>query len=980
MKDFETISSVQNIELISMKDRAAYMGFQTKETFAKFIVSASLPHYTHPLYVGKYFDKKSLSEFKTKQIEFHETFYSADDLISNNWTRNEIAKLDKTEVPFYARTGKFKGKHHGYKKTYIDALDKPNKGSESQTMESPDASLMNSKQVQDYLGISGVNYRKCCTEGYLKIHSKRGRAIYCHIDDVKALERLRDEFHNKHYNSSEIESILTSAGADVSERLPIPVYARSGRFAKGHHAFDKKAIEELSLTYKKKANYQAIKESEVDNVYSYQQVKNLLGLDEANCRVLLQQWNIKRFRIKTSIFYSKTDVDLVKKEQDELLQQYKNYIAYSEALEKGYASHIINRVSKAKVTLLLKGRYPASETIYNELELSKELEIQKREELFNADETSEIKDAYAVFEKKLEIYESMHPDTFDIETFKQKSPITSREWFTYVKMYLFTRNLAKRSLNVLIRRFVYLTDHFMGILAVTQKNELYLLSTDQLVNFLMSISASKQQLIIWFLEEKNSVFKEYAENQKIYNLNLVKKYINQRSATSKQLLSADIYSVEEYESCFKYCSNLGYHIEKSIEEMKTKNKAKYASTWLYVLIHLNNAWRNGDVCSFKELVIQDLLDEFEIFEVEWFLDNQLTLSQALLIISRVENRTLVISKTRAEGYFFCSNDLAIPVATAIILLTIFKKTQNTVVNDFSDVLMQFQSKYNHIVPWHLEVFFADIELDDFIFKSKKMNASIMTYLYSITSDECSNKAIQSAAMLRGHKSLQSTLHYLKIDQEQINFISHQLFERGEFGYVYDKLTQALYVDNSKILSMEERSKKIADIKRTLANIYEVECVAGFMNLYNNEKAEVDNYIDLLSLEERQELLNKIYISSLPSKEMNIQCLISGNCNKEGKGIMCHQCAYSIANLYSISKICDAAVKHVSQYHNQSLPGEKIKLSVLVNHDLEALSQAIHAYGADLVYSFMNISRDEYRSQAESILEPEDILIELSQNV
>lgn len=968
----------QNEEIISVIDGVYYMGFESTDHFRRFIKQSSLKEYGKSKKGAKFYLKEELNEFIEKCSQFHEQYFSYEELIAKGWLHHRIANLNKYEVPYYARIKKFKGKTCGYKKSDAECYLKEKKVIKIKEFKNTDPNLLSIKEVLEYLEISKTLYQKTVSEGYIKPYTKIPPHTFYHIDDLNSLLMLRQEFHDQHYVHKELSQYLTPLGIKKAQRVYIPPYARTDKFFQVMYAFKKEEVQKLSEQYGNKRNDETIKETEALKHYTYKQILELFELEDRNCRKVLTQNEVKKFKIGRSIYYDKSQVDFLKKKQEDLLKEYEHCITYNEALEKGYSRSIIDGVKKNKVVPLLTCKYKSCETIYNELEMIEYVERQSKEDLFHMPE--QFNDEYDLFLKKLNIYESMHKDNFNIEGFREKSPVTSTEWFSFVKVEILRRNLSEKRLYSFIKQLIYLTHELIDLLQKGQKDEIYYLGTEKIINFIVDLPIKQRELIISFLSQKQSNFISSLEssNKKIYNIEIIKKYIRGIwNDNNKELLSADIYSVEEFRHCFEYCADLEYHCVRSIEEIKKKHTAKHVSTWLYILIHLNNGWRHYDVATFKDVEVDNLLNEFNIFDIEWFLEKSLTLAQARLILSCVMNRKFIITKTRVEGYFFCSDDLAIPVATAIVILTLFKQKRDCVLGIFGNILMQFDNKFNEPLKSNFKSFFSDMNLEGFVFKSRKMNASLMTYIYSITKDEPSNKAIQSAAMFRGHQDLKSTLHYLKIDKDNIDFISRQLFERGEFGYVYDKLVEKLYCNSNQSLSMEEKTQKIIHIKERLCSAYNIEFVAGFMNRYRNGKEEVDVYLDSLSLDEQQKLLHDIYISSLPSKELNIQCLISGKCNKAGKGITCHQCAYSIPNLYAINQICEKAQEHIMKYHAESIVGEKIKLSVLINHDLEVLSESIQKYGADLVYSFMNISREAYRADVELIPEPIDLFIELN---
>jgi hypothetical protein len=98
-----------------------------------------------------------------------------------------------------------------------------------------------------------------------------------------------------------------------------------------------------------------------------------------------------------------------------------------------------------------------------------------------------------------------------------------------------------------------------------------------------------------------------------------------------------IYNYEDYKSLFSFATNLHLHKRKAIEDVKrqvnqktitqnSSNKIKrqsiynYDSSWLYVLIHLNNAWRHKDVIRFPKINLSEL--SIQNINLDWLEENE----------------------------------------------------------------------------------------------------------------------------------------------------------------------------------------------------------------------------------------------------------------------------------------------------------------------------------------------------------------------
>ena len=65
-------------------------------------------------------------------------------------------------------------------------------------------------------------------------------------------------------------------------------------------------------------------------------------------------------------------------------------------------------------------------------------------------------------------------------------------------------------------------------------------------------------------------------------------------------------------------------------------------------------------------------------------------------------------------------------------------------------------------------------------------------------------------------------------------------------------------------------------------------------------------------------------------------------------------------------------ENILNYHKEKSPAKKLKLSVLLNHNIEVFASAIETYGGDLVYSFMDHEEHEIEELFKEILEPDYI--------
>ena len=163
-----------------------------------------------------------------------------------------------------------------------------------------------------------------------------------------------------------------------------------------------------------------------------------------------------------------------------------------------------------------------------------------------------------------------------------------------------------------------------------------------------------------------------------------------------------------------------------------------------------------------------------------------------------------------------------------------------------------------------------------------------------------------------------------------------------------------------------------EVKSKISSVFQLELICGFLNGYNQQRNEVIKYINDLDANKRIEILDKLYTGKLNSKENNIKCLVSGNCRDKYQN-KCRYCNYSIPTIYAATEICKDTLAHIKAYNAEELVGEKIRWSVLINHDLILISELIYKYGKDYVYSIMEMNREDFKDLVTEVDKPLELL-------
>lgn len=424
---------------------------------------------------------------------------------------------------------------------------------------------------------------------------------------------------------------------------------------------------------------------------------------------------------------------------------------------------------------------------------------------------------------------------------------------------------------------------------------------------------------------------------------------------SKQGLSSkevEIYSFDEFMDIYRHATYIDKHVKQAVENWK------YASSWLYVLMHLSNAWRHSDVIEIPPIYPEAI----QVNSLEWFNDNDLIFLQGQKIINQLSNFELVISKTGMKRHFFCNTDLVVPMATAMTICELHRRNENL------PFLINTHSKKGVIPDSTLKMFFSGNKnfAPDFKFRSLKMNRSLMTHLfYSIQKREGKgNSAFELVQRLRNHAT-EITKDYIFISDQDVGEVSRSLFDRGEFGFIYDQLIDVLTLEESSSSDTTERTKQIVHLKQYW-DPQLVESFSGFLQNIEAEKLSVINQIKSLKPEEAFDRIRNIYLEQMPSKMQHIQCFSYPECHKPSKDFNCANCIYAIPNIYALNALSQNIQSSVDAYKNAAIDGVKKKNYISLQRSLPLLMQATEEFGESFVWSFFENGEQGFEANLSEI--------------
>ncbi|APB70040.1 hypothetical protein PPYC1_06565 [Paenibacillus polymyxa] len=229
----------------------------------------------------------------------------------------------------------------------------------------------------------------------------------------------------------------------------------------------------------------------------------------------------------------------------------------------------------------------------------------------------------------------------------------------------------------------------------------------------------------------------------------------------------------------------------------------------------------------------------------------------------------------------------------------------------------------------------------------------MTHLfYSIQKREGKgNSAFELIQKMRNH-STDITKDYILTSEVELGQLTRNLFERGEFGYIYDQLIDVLSSDNQNNSSnaLEERTKRIVQIKHKWSASV-TEGFSGFLQAIEDEKQTIITKIKLMDKAEAFEFVRKLYLNEMPSKEKQIQCFSSPTCHKPSKDYKCTSCSFAIPNMYSLTALASDIKDCMKKYREARTSGSKDKYYLSLSRSLDLLIQALNEFGEELTWTF-----------------------------
>ncbi|WP_147533382.1 hypothetical protein [Bacillus marasmi] len=409
-----------------------------------------------------------------------------------------------------------------------------------------------------------------------------------------------------------------------------------------------------------------------------------------------------------------------------------------------------------------------------------------------------------------------------------------------------------------------------------------------------------------------------------------------------------VYEFSQFLDYYYYVKLYDNHIEKAI------NSRDYSITWLYVAIHLTNAWRHGDVIRLPKIHLKDL----GITNLEYFRSNKLTDDQAGQILAQIEKHRmvkLIVSKTKFRRSFYVNKSMRIPMATAYALAQLHSDIEN------DEILINFKTKYNIPYDKPFNLFFQE-RMDLVNFSSLKMNRSLVEHLYySIYKKKgFAYTAYEKARKIRNHKLApdkvfsEITQIYIRQTNEDgpIDDIAVELFERGEMGYLYSLILQGVEDLEGNEISLQNETALIREFKEKYPPII-LEGMAKFIQSRQVQKETIAVELLKQPKEKLNEILNKIYLGEIPAKHEDYHCLTYPQCKYTGSR-SCSTCLTGIPRASVMQSLKDELEEKIDSLTRVTSWGNLLRDLSILNALLDRLKEVTVELGKGYVNEFIDL--------------------------
>lgn len=775
---------------------------------------------------------------------------------------------------------------------------------------------------------------------------------------VENLSIMQLSFWQNNYTGSLTRSKLPKKLFELLEKIPVPLYAKIKNL-KGDcnlYAYAKKEVDLKEKLFNNPESFGYI---------SSDKAKKILDLSRKIFLDVEREYNLSSFCISDNTkYYLKKDIDFLKRQQEDLGKTYlTTTMAYNEYSNLRFLGRSIRGFKLP--TFCKTSQIDPKEFCYSREDIETYIRNASIKNVFGKSDFDTFMNRFNLFSQEIpEINYSLY---------------TKNKWLDFIETKLSnSENSSSKSRYNLVKALLNCTINLNSLLSYNKVKEVYFLTTNQINFWFRSVSNEKNRILIYefFQLVYMDIRVKINTKNKCFKLkDLIKPDDKIFNSTKRQLNidSESIYTYEEYITLFQHLINIPLHVKSSLKNIETSSNISYLSCWLYLLIHLNNGWRHGDVTHFPRLYLLDILEDWGIYNLNWFRSNQISIPQSQRIIARIIQYNFRISKTEVYGHFFCSDKLAPSIATAILMLECYYKYYFVgEAPGFDEPIMKFQlTKFNEPKPSIISSCIKGCELKDFKFTTRKMNRTVLTFIYNVASEISPSgyNALILPKSLRAHIDEMSTIEYIQFNSNQLEFLSGELFARGEFGFITDSLLNLISNKPDKSIVRTTQIKCVLDL---FGDNKKIESTVRMLNEFRDEKIEILNILNEKGYDECVDIISNIYLGNMPSKTSDIQCLFSRDGCK-CPNIDCIDCKYKIPSIYILRTICILLKEEIDVYTTTRHIGKKIKLSSKIHNHVDILLEAINKYGQEYVYNCLDIDRVTFLQMFDSIDSVEELI-------
>lgn len=670
--------------------------------------------------------------------------------------------------------------------------------------------------------------------------------------------------------------------------------------------------------------------------YTHSEVLEILAVNSTQLIRLKKEENISSFNMHGTSYFLKSEIKNLEIKKEYTQSKYIPSPLANKILGKDSYKFFQNKKKPIGIERFSFNKYSNISYLYKKKDFEK---ISKKVEINSVIDTISFDDHKRAFFQLITLQRVKFPTT---------TPLSAEYWFEFCELILTKTNKSKVTIPYLVNSLVKSTKIFIKFL--NQKELFHKTSAEINLSLLNKYTTFEHRN--WFHNFLKSFFYKVRENNIhcSYNLNTIKK----ATESIKPINQDDkIYDYETFKSLYNYINNTNHKVTAIEDALKItqNNSVDFAYSWLYALLHLNNAWRHRDFCNLEMIDISFL----EIKSLKDFLLIELSEKEVNHITNLLLAKKYTVSKTKLTNHFVISEDIKHSLANAylvchLINIEYFPKV-STIIN--------FHNENNHFLETQNNGFFNSFK-NNFKFKNRKMNRTLLTVMYSILRQENQySAAVNVSQYLRSHSSQKSTELYIKIPDEDINNLAISLFNRGTFGYIPKILNEIIYGKSQLFL---EETNRIVHLNTKFKNVFNMEATAGFLNSMIQNKENLLNMLLKNGAEHSLDLLNKLQKNYLLAKDDNFQCIVAET-GCQNNSMDCKNCVFSVPNFYATSNIVASIIDRIINLNDNisksTLRVEKIKQANLLLMELDLLDYMMQKLGQNVVLEFFEEKKEGY---------------------